>query len=207
MSPIWQASIVALWVFTLFIGLLLIGTLRQLGLIQLRLGPDPGGLITDVGLDRGTHVPDFEAFDAESRKPVRFHDLPGVPRAVVLISPTCMTCHAVVKALNEVMAVRDDFDFLVICREAVGPCVGFGEMHQLRARMWVDPTGDVERTLEVSLTPFVYVLDAAGRVLIRGVANDIRSLESLLDQEGTLQGGRPWVEVEEGELVDGRAGR
>jgi hypothetical protein len=32
--------------------------------------------------------------------------------------------------------------------------------------------------------------------VIRGVANDWRQLESLLDQEGTLQAGRGWVDTD-----------
>ena len=61
MSEVWAASIIVLWVLVLFLAFLLMGALRQLGLLQLRLGNDPGALVTRSGLDRGTLAPDFTA--------------------------------------------------------------------------------------------------------------------------------------------------
>ena len=54
MSGVWLASYVVLWLVVLVLAFLLAGALRQLGLLQLRLGDDPGALITDTGLKRGT---------------------------------------------------------------------------------------------------------------------------------------------------------
>lgn len=42
MNELWVASLVALWVLTLFLAFLLAGALRQIGIIQIRLGADPG---------------------------------------------------------------------------------------------------------------------------------------------------------------------
>ena len=63
-------------------------------------------------------------------------------------------------------------------------------MNRLQAPMVVDTNGQVEKDYLVTLTPFAYLLDHEGRVVIRGIANDWRQLESLLEQEGTLQAGR-----------------
>ncbi len=41
MSGVWLASYIVLWLVVLMLGFLLAGALRQLGLIQLRLGDDP----------------------------------------------------------------------------------------------------------------------------------------------------------------------
>ena len=57
MSGVWLASYIVLWVVVLVLGFLLAGALRQLGLMQLRLGDDPGALITDTGLERGSKAP------------------------------------------------------------------------------------------------------------------------------------------------------
>ena len=61
MSGVWLASYIVLWLVVLVLAFLLAGALRQLGLLQLRLGDDPGALITDTGLERGTIAPDFTA--------------------------------------------------------------------------------------------------------------------------------------------------
>ena len=62
----------------LLLAFLLAGALRQLGLFQLRLGDDPGALITDSGLDRGATAPDFTALDSETEELVSLSDLAAV---------------------------------------------------------------------------------------------------------------------------------
>jgi methylamine dehydrogenase accessory protein MauD len=170
--------------------------LRQLGLLQLRLGDDPGALITDTGLERGTLAPDFTAIGAESSELVTLSALPPVPRMIVFASPGCLSCRELIPGLNEVRKTRaGEFDFLVICRGDVESCQAFGRMNRLEAPMVVDTNGQIEKDYLVTLTPFAYLLDHERNVVIRGIANDWRQLESLLEQEGTLQAG-PWVDVD-----------
>jgi methylamine dehydrogenase accessory protein MauD len=197
MSGVWLASYLVLWLVVLVLAFLLAGSLRQLGLIQLRLGDDPGALITDTGLERGVQAPDFVASDSETGEPVKLSELPPAPRLLVFASPGCLSCRELIPGLNEVRKTRQgEFDFLVVCRGDIESCRGFGRMNRLEAPMVVDTNGQIEKDYMVTLTPFAYVLDHEGRVVIRGVANDWRQLESLLDQEGTLQAGRGWVDAD-----------
>ena len=197
MSGVWLASYIVLWVVVLLLAFLLAGALRQLGLLQLRLGDDPGALITDTGLERGAQVPDFTGLDAESGQLVSLSDLPAVPRMVVFASPGCLSCRELIPGLNEVRKTRGgEFDFLVVCRGDLESCQAFGRMNRLEAPMIVDTTGQIEKDYLVTLTPFAYLIDHEGRVVIRGVANDWRQLESLLEQEGTLQLGMQFAAVD-----------
>jgi methylamine dehydrogenase accessory protein MauD len=198
MSGVWLASYVVLWLLVLVMGFLLAGALRQLGLIQLRLGDDPGALITDSGLERGTRAPDFTALDAGTGGSLTLSDLPVRPRLLIFVSPSCLSCRELIPGLNEVQATRGrEFDFLAICRGDLESCRSFARMNRLHAPMVVDTNGQIEKDFEVQLTPFAYLLDYEGRVVIRGLANDWRQLESLLEQEGTLQRGRAFVPVDE----------
>jgi len=183
-------------VLVLLLAFLLAGALRQLGLFQLRLGDDPGALITDSGLDRGATAPDFTALDSETEELVSLSDLSAVPRMLVFASPGCLSCRELIPGLNEVRKTRGDFDFLVVCRGDLESCQAFGRMNRLEAPMVVDTTGQIERDYLVTLTPFAYLIDHEGRVVIRGIANDWRQLESLLEQEGTLQAGLGFVPVD-----------
>jgi methylamine dehydrogenase accessory protein MauD len=196
MSGVWLASYIVLWLVVLMLGFLLAGALRQLGLIQLRLGDDPGALITDSGLERGSKAPDFTAVDPETEELVTLSDLGSVPRMLVFASPGCLSCRELIPGLNEVRKTRREFDFLVVCRGDIESCRGFGRMNRLEAPMVVDTNGQIEKDYLVTLTPFAYLLDHEGNVVIRGVANDWRQLESLLEQEGTLQAGRAWFDVD-----------
>jgi len=196
MSGVWLASYVVLWLVVLLLAFLLAGALRQLGLMQLRLGDDPGALITDTGLERGAEAPDFTALGAESGELVSLSDLPAVPRMLVFASPGCLSCRELIPGLNEVRKTRGDFDFLVVCRGDLESCQAFGRMNGLEAPMVVDTTGQIEKDYLVTLTPFAYLIDHEGHVVIRGIANDWRQLESLLEQEGTLQAGMGFVPVD-----------
>lgn len=196
MSGVWLASYVVLWLVVLMLAFLLAGALRQLGLLQLRLGDDPGALITDTGLERGTLAPDFKALWSETGELVTLSELAPVPRMIVFASPGCLSCRELIPGLNEVRKTRaGEFDFLVICRGDVESCQSFGRMNRLEAPMVVDTNGQIEKDYLVTLTPFAYLLDHERNVVIRGIANDWRQLESLLEQEGTLQAG-PWVDVD-----------
>jgi methylamine dehydrogenase accessory protein MauD len=195
MSGVWLASYIVLWLVVFALAFLLAGALRQLGLIQLRLGDDPGALITDTGLERGTKAPDFTALDSESSELVTLSELDPVARMIVFASPGCLSCRELIPGLNEVRKTRRDHDFLVVCRGDVESCQAFGRMNRLEAPMVVDTTGQIEKDYLVTLTPFAYLLDHEGNVVIRGVANDWRQLESLLEQEGTIQAA-PFVSVD-----------
>jgi methylamine dehydrogenase accessory protein MauD len=195
MSGVWLASYVVLWLLVLGLAFLLAGALRQLGLLQLRLGDDPGALITDTGLERGTLAPDFHAPDSETRELVTLSDLEPKARMIVFTSPGCLSCRELIPGLNEVRKTRRDFDFLVVCRGDIDSCQSFGRMNRLEAPMVVDTNGQIEKDYLVTLTPFAYLLDHERNVVIRGLANDWRQLESLLEQEGTLQPS-PFVEVD-----------
>jgi methylamine dehydrogenase accessory protein MauD len=196
MSGVWLASYIVLWLVVFVLAFLLAGSLRQLGLMQLRLGDDPGALITDIGLERGAQAPDFVAQDSETGEPVTLSELPQAPRLLVFASPGCLSCRELMPGLNEVRKTRKgEFDFLVICRGDLESCRAFGRMNRVEAPMVIDTNGQIEKDYMVTLTPFAYLLDYEGRVVIRGVANDWRQLESLLDQEGTLQAGG-WVDVD-----------
>jgi methylamine dehydrogenase accessory protein MauD len=196
MSGVWLASYVVLWLLVLVLAFLLAGALRQVGLLQLRLGDDPGALITDAGLERGVKAPDFTALDSESRELVTFSELPAKPRLLVFASPGCLSCRELIPGLNEVRKTRPEFDFLVVCRGDAESCQSFGRMNRLEAPMLVDTNGQIEKDYLVTLTPFAYLLDHERNVVIRGLANDWRQLESLLEQEGTLQMGRGFAEVD-----------
>ena len=206
MSGVWIASYVVLWLLVLVLGFLLAGALRQLGLMQLRLGDDPGALITDTGLERGVVAPDFTALDSESEDLVTLSELPPAPRLIVFASPGCLSCRELIPGLNEVRKTRGrEFQFLVVCRGDVESCQRFGRMNRLEAPMVIDTTGQIEKDYVVTLTPFAYLLDHERKVVIRGIANDWRQLESLLDQEGTLQAGRAFTPLDgEPELVESR---
>ncbi len=204
MNELWSAALIALWVVVILMGLLLAGALRQIGLFQLRLGDDLGALITEIGLDRGTQGPDFEAIDATTGDRVRLSDLSERPRLIVFVTPTCLACQQLAPHLNEVLDTRkDEFDFIVVCTGDESACRAFAHAARLAPRLLIDESTKASEAYGIKLTPFAYVLDSKGRVLIRGIANNWLGFEALMEQEGVLQAGTAWAKVESTGLSDG----
>jgi len=100
MSELWQVSLVILWIVTLFMAFLLAGALRQIGLLLLRLGADPGLLVTRDGLDRGKLAPDFQGAEAVSGQTIALTSLPKRARAIAFLSDSCVSCRELVPHLN-----------------------------------------------------------------------------------------------------------
>lgn len=192
MSDTWLATYLLLWAIVAVQGIFLMGALRQLGIIHLRLGSDPGVLITPEGLPRGALAPDFEAPITPTGEMVRRTDFLGRRVMVVFLSPTCMSCKQLIPHLNAIHEERrDEVATLVVCHGAEGSCAEFVRRFGVRPRVVADLQNVIATSFGVSATPFAYLLDESGHVLIRGVANDWTHLERLLEEEGTFQS-RPW---------------
>ncbi len=197
MTPVWASAMIATWAALFLLAFLLLGALRQIGLLQLRLGQDPGGLLTDDGLDRGAVAPGFPMVALETGETHYLDHLSAEARVLVFVSTGCIACKEYLPHVNEVAKTRPEYDFAIICAGDLDSCRQFLRANKVRQRAFVDVSGAATSLYEIPGTPFTYVLDHRRRVLARGIANDWRGLESLIQQEGTLQGGRSWE-------VDGR---
>ena len=197
MNDLWTASIVVLWIVVLVLAFFLIGALRLIGLIQLRLGTDPGALITEAGLERGEVAPNFQAPNALTGELLLFHDLPPGRKFLGFLSPSCFSCEAFALHLNEVAATRrGDLTFIAVCRGDRAACASFVRRTKLQIPVVVDETGSIEQLYDVTLTPFGYVINDELRVLIRGVATTWTQLEALLAEQGTPGTKVQTIEVE-----------
>lgn len=87
MTELWIGSLIALWVVVV-IAFLLAGTLRQIGLFQLRLGDEPAALITADGLERGVLAPAIRGVDVGDGTEFDSRELSGPPVLVVFLTPT-----------------------------------------------------------------------------------------------------------------------
>lgn len=193
MSNVWITSLIVLWVLVLVLAFLLAGALRQLGLMRLRMGDDPGALITDQGLPRGSLVPVLEAIDATSGDQSVIAPNGTKTRLLVLLSTGCMACRQLAPHLNEVAKTHPEVEVLPMVSGDLETSRQFIRATHLKLRTLIDTSVSAPAKLGVSASPFTFVIDTRGHVLARGVANDWRGLESLIAEEGTLQAGRPFI--------------
>jgi len=187
MNEILVGVLIAQWVLLIFLGFLTAGALREIGLLQLRLGEDPGGLITRVGLDRGSPAPNFEAVDAATGASRPILDSGRRPAVLLFLTTSCVACRQIARQLEEVRETRPEFDYIAICRGDAIACRELREGAGLRAPMVIDHSGEIQRAYQAKYTPFAYVLSPERRVLVRGLVNNWRQLDALLDQRGYLE--------------------
>jgi hypothetical protein len=91
--------------------------------------------------------------------------------------------------LNDVSyRFRNQVETLAICQGNEAACGEFASLSKLRTKIMADPANFAGANYNVKVTPFAYLIDENGLVLIRGVVNTSSQLEALLQEEGTFQG-------------------
>lgn len=193
MGGLWAASYVALWIVVVLLVVFTMGLLRQLGQIQLRLGPDPGALLVDEGLERGSLAPEIEGTDAQAQHPVTLSAFRGRRVVVVFLSPGCVACRQLVPHLRTVArGYRGKLQFLAVCSGAETGCEEFLHGIKLQIPLIFDRDNAIAASYAVQSTPFAFLINERGTILIGGIVNTGAHLESLISEEGTYQGTTPW---------------
>jgi methylamine dehydrogenase accessory protein MauD len=174
MSGWWLASYVALWLLVVALALLVIALARQVGTLQLRLGPRGALEIDDEGPPLGEAPEPVDATDMGGR-PIAIGG-PGEPQLLLFVSPGCPVCREVLPSVRAAsqggrlapyVIVDDDGD---AAREAYG---------SVGAPVTAAP--ELARAYAIPGTPYVVVLDQVGVVRAKGTVNNLEQVEGLVD--------------------------
>lgn len=187
MNGMWLASYVALWLIVAILSFIVMGLLRQFGLIQMRVGIEPGVLITDEGLARGELAPDFEAQEVSTGGVFRLRELRGRRVVLVFLTPSCEDCQGLAKQLGRIAKEWNDHVFLAVCYGSGEACREFARGTVMGVPLLDDEQRTVVTAYRVSSTPLAYLISEDGFVLIRGIVNTWPHLEALLEERGTLR--------------------
>jgi methylamine dehydrogenase accessory protein MauD len=174
MSGWWLGSYIALWLLVAVLALLVIALARQVGTLQLRLGPRGALEVDDEGPPLG-----------EAPEPVATSDLdgraitvggPGEPQLLLFVSPGCPVCREVLPAVRAVSRAGRLTPYLI----------GDGDRSALREAYQatgapVAATPELVRAYAIPGTPYAVVLDHLGVVRAKGTVNNLEQLEGLVD--------------------------
>lgn len=188
----WTIAFAALWGLMLLEGVLLLGVLRQLGMLHRRIDELPkvaAPLSASQGLPLGMPAPDFTLpqLGAGRRS---LSDFRGRRLLLAFVSPDCGPCKELLPHLNA-LAERADQDELQIVAISTG---GASMNEQLRARhrfqspLLLQEDREVAALYKTTITPYLYVIDVHGVVRGHQVANTLAEVEWLVAQvqeEGT----------------------
>jgi methylamine dehydrogenase accessory protein MauD len=186
MNGIWLISYLALWVLVIILTIFVLGLVRQLGIIQARLGPEKKNLlVTREGLAVGSAAPDLRGSDVIHQREFKLANLMGRPSMVIFISPRCAPCQELLPHIPELQNTWGKKGAVVLCSHGSAEAsLHLARAHQLEIPVIADVEGTIAQAYKVRATPFAYRLDRNGTVRRRGVVNNYTGLAELLD-DGT----------------------
>jgi methylamine dehydrogenase accessory protein MauD len=185
MSPWSLISFAALWLVVLFLGFLLLGALRAMGLLRWRLEQLEATTPSRIGrggLKPGKKAPDF-TLPSVAGGEVSLHDFAGRRVFLVFTQSGCKPCHRIVPELNKLQRAGD-VQVLV---------VNNGEVEA--TRQWAGEAGacfpvlvqqqfSVSKRYEMYATPFAFLIDEQGVIASKGIINNGQHIGFVLSGAG-----------------------
>lgn len=187
----WDVLVGVLWGFVLLEGLLLLGVLRQLGVLHRRIDALEAEENRPKGLGSGTSAPDFTLPRLGGGR-CSLREFRGRSVLVAFVHPTCQACLALLPHLDAVgeRAGPGRTPVLIVSEgdRSVNERL-YAEL-RLQAPMLLQAASEVADRFRVPYTPYVYALDAFGVVRGHGVVNTGKQLRRLVTLVEETEAGR-----------------
>jgi methylamine dehydrogenase accessory protein MauD len=202
MNEVLLIAHIVLWGVVLFLGFLVMGLLRALGILRWQLEQlemtTPRRLGRD-GLKPGTKAPDF-TLPGLSERAVSLGDFSGREVLLVFTQTGCEPCHQIVPELNRIQRTG----------EVQVLAVTHGDLQAVDD--WARETGalfpvaaqhdwSISRRYEVFATPFAFLIDEGGTVQAKGIVSEAQHIQFLRSRRRTKSATRPEV-VQVPEVVE-----
>lgn len=195
MNILWQLAVAVLFVCVLPEGLALVALGRAVGLLQIRLGPEPGALQTSNGLALYADAPPVSGFDVRLQRPVTL-DVSSGRWGLIFITVTCPSCRELIRDAGRVDKDQGWGARIVVISQGTHEQNEVLRKHTPDLMLLSDPHGDMHKQYAVESTPYAFLV-AAGRVEAKGVVNHRDHLEALLERKTTERPGLLWTRVRE----------
>lgn len=174
-------SVIVLIVAVAFLFLMNLALARELGRIQVRLGPlgarmmDSGPKVAEVG-------PSFNGLSDHLGRTVSIGGHRERPQLLMFTGPKCSTCKSLlpgIKALAK--AERRHLDVVMVSDGTPEEHEAFLAGADIRDELAYVDAREVGIAYQVGTTPYGVVLDAHGRIRGKGLCNQLAHVESLLN--------------------------
>ena len=179
MNIVLLVSFVILWIAVGFLGFLLLGTLRSLGLLDWRLeqleATTPKRLGRD-GLKPGKRAPDFTLLNVDGDE-VSLHDFNGRKVLLVFTQSGCSPCKAIVPELNR---LGPDQQVLVVNNGGLQATREWSTESATRFPVLAQTQFSVSKKYEVFATPFAFLIDEKGVIASKGIVTNRQHIRYVL---------------------------
>lgn len=178
------ASNVLLWIAFLGLAILMLGLIRQIGLLHERSSP-MGAMITDHGPDIGDAAPSFDLTDILGR-PVHIGKAEGAearPMLLMFTAPSCPVCDKLFPIIRSI-ARAERLAVVMVSDGAPEEHQRFLDNHELGPIRYV-VSAEIGMAFQVGKIPYGVLLDGEGVIRSKGLTNTREHLESLLEADKT----------------------
>ena len=176
------ASNILLWIAFLGVTVVLLGLMRQVGLLHERSSP-MGAMITDHGPDIGDAAPEFDLPDYFGQSVHIGGASEGRPTLLMFTAPTCPVCDKLFPIIKSI-ARAEKIGVVMISDGAPEEHARFLESHELGQIRYV-VSAEIGMAFQVGKIPYGVLLDAEGVIKAKGLTNTREHLESLLEADKT----------------------
>lgn len=175
------ASNILLWLAFLGVTLVLLGMVRQVGLLHERSSP-MGAMITDHGPDIGDAAPVFSLPDYFGRNfAIGGTSENGRGTLLMFTAPSCPVCDKLFPIIKSI-AKAEKLNVAMISDGAPEEHKRFLEKHDLGELRYV-VSAEIGMAFQVGKIPYGVLLDSEGVIRAKGLTNTREHLESLLEAD------------------------
>ncbi|GBF15477.1 methylamine utilization protein MauD [Rhodococcus sp. Br-6] len=180
-------AVVVLAVAVAVLFLMVLGLAREIGRVQVRLGP-LGARMMDTGPKVEQVAPSFRGLTDHLGRTVGVGGHRDKPQLLLFTAPTCSTCKSLLPGLRAMAKAERDLEIVIVSdgtpEEHAQFLAGSGIGSELS---YVDGR-DVGIAYQVGTTPYGVILDEHGKIRSKGLCNHMAQVESLLN---ALESGTP----------------
>jgi methylamine dehydrogenase accessory protein MauD len=185
MNTLLLISTVVLWLLVLFLGFLLLGTLRALGLLSWRLeqleATTPSRLGRD-GLKIGKKAPDF-SLPSATGSDVALHDFAGCRVLLVFTQSGCGPCHDIVPELNRIHR-KDEVCVVAVNNGGLEAARKLIQETKASFPVLAQEQFSLSKRYQVFATPFAFLIDEKGIITSKGIVGSKQHLGYVLWEHG-----------------------
>ena len=174
-------SNVLLWMLLLAVAFVVMGLVRQIGVLHGRLAP-AGALMVDKGVAVNEPAPQVTATDRHGR-PVNFGYAGEKSQLLFFLSPTCPICKSQLPDIKSIAKEQADrLDVVFISDGDMDAQQALIREHKLDDATYVVGP-QVGMTYQIGKLPYAALIDKAGTLRAKGLVNSREHLDSLFEVE------------------------
>lgn len=169
------------WVFLLGLALILLGAVRQIGVLHQRIAP-AGALTMSHGVKAGQRVPELrlQSLDGEVMS-VGGPDRDGLATLIVFVAPDCPVCAALLPAVKAIARQESTWLRVLFASDGDAPLHAQFRREKGLTDYPYFVSMELGLTFQVGKLPYAVLLDKEGTLLAQGLANSREHLESLFE--------------------------